>query len=170
MPSARVADSVQALKSYEERIQTYTLQLLHAITERKGSPMNMTDWFSFYSFDVMADLAFGKSFNMLLTGEAHFVLNILRKGQAMSGVFSAMPWFFNLLSRIPGAGKEFKKMNEWCYDQVEKRKNVRTTFDLHANVCRCVQAKRLLLIDGGRRPRCHVTPAGTCFQQWRYGV
>ncbi|OAL56028.1 cytochrome P450 [Pyrenochaeta sp. DS3sAY3a] len=116
--------SSKALKSYEERIQTYTLQLLHAITERKGSSMNMTDWFSFYSFDVMADLAFGKSFNMLLTGEAHFVLNILRKGQAMSGVFSAMPWFFNLLSRIPGAGKEFKKMNEWCYAQVEKRNNM----------------------------------------------
>lgn len=86
--------------------------------------MNVTDWFNFYSFDVMADLAFGRSFDMLLTGEAHFVLDILRKGQGVIGALSAMPWFFNFLSRVPGASKEFKKLDQWCIQQVEKRKNV----------------------------------------------
>ena len=36
-----------------------------------GKPMNIAKWFNFYSFDVMGDLAFGKSYKMLKSGEEH---------------------------------------------------------------------------------------------------
>jgi hypothetical protein len=36
-----------------------------------GKPMNVTKWFKFYSFDVMGDLAFGKSYKMLESGQKH---------------------------------------------------------------------------------------------------
>jgi len=61
-----------ALKDYEPRVANYTNQLLARIQATSGSPTNMTDWFNFYSFDVMGDLAFGKSFNMLKDGIKHY--------------------------------------------------------------------------------------------------
>ena len=55
----------------------YTNQLLARIEATKGSPINMSDWFNFYSFDVMGDLAFGKSFNMLRDGVKHYFMTCL---------------------------------------------------------------------------------------------
>lgn len=118
------SDIFAALKSYENRVEKYTQQLLQEIDKRQSTPINVTDWFNFYSFDVMADLAFGRSFNMLLTGQAHFVLDILRQGQKMIGVLSYQPWLFNLLSKIPGAAKDFNNMDDWCKQQVERRRKV----------------------------------------------
>jgi tryprostatin B 6-hydroxylase len=34
-----------------------------------GKPLNASLWLNFYSFDVMGDLAFGQSFDMLRSGE-----------------------------------------------------------------------------------------------------
>jgi hypothetical protein len=34
-----------------------------------GKPLNASIWLNYYSFDVMGDLAFGKSFDMLRSGE-----------------------------------------------------------------------------------------------------
>jgi hypothetical protein len=36
-----------------------------------GYPVDMAQWFNLWSFDVMGDLAFGKSFGMLDSAETH---------------------------------------------------------------------------------------------------
>ncbi len=40
----------------------------------------MTKWLNLYSFDVMGDLAFGKSYKMLDSGEKHWLLKLLGEG------------------------------------------------------------------------------------------
>lgn len=65
-----------ALRDYEPRVINYTDQLLCQIQATAGRPINVTDWFNFYSFDVMGDLAFGKSFNMLKDGVKHYFVRI----------------------------------------------------------------------------------------------
>jgi tryprostatin B 6-hydroxylase len=34
-----------------------------------NEPMNVSRWMNFFAFDMMGDMAFGKSFDMLKTGE-----------------------------------------------------------------------------------------------------
>lgn len=46
----------------------HTNQLLAQIESTTGALINVADRFNFYSFDLMGDLAFGKSFNMLQDG------------------------------------------------------------------------------------------------------
>jgi hypothetical protein len=67
-----------------------------------GKPMNVTKWFNFYSFDVMGDLAFGKSYKMLESGEKHWSLQLLSEGMDSIG-FNFPTWFFPVLIAIPGA-------------------------------------------------------------------
>ncbi len=90
-----------------------------------GETINVTQWFHFYSFDVMGDFAFGKSFGMLQSGKAHFALDLLHGGMKPLGLLTPMPWIFLILARIPGVSAEYDRFHHWCEQQVEERKKVR---------------------------------------------
>lgn len=58
-----------ALRNYEGRVTRYADELVSQIDSFGGKAINATHWFKAYAFDVIGDLAFGKSFDMLQTGE-----------------------------------------------------------------------------------------------------
>ncbi len=39
------------------------------LQKHANEPMNVSRWMNFFAFDMMGDMAFGKSFDMLKTGE-----------------------------------------------------------------------------------------------------
>jgi cytochrome P450 family 628 len=47
----------------------YSDELMDQLKAFSGKPFNASLWLNFYSFDVMGDLAFGQSFDMLRSGE-----------------------------------------------------------------------------------------------------
>ncbi|KAJ5166267.1 uncharacterized protein N7482_005048, partial [Penicillium canariense] len=53
----------------QPRISRYTEQLLQVIEDNVSHAMDMTKWFNYYAFDVMGDLSFGRSFDMLIDRE-----------------------------------------------------------------------------------------------------
>lgn len=54
----------------------------------------------------MGDLAFGKDFGMLSSGEEHFAVNLLNEGmQPMAMHFP--PWFAQALTAIPGLAASY---------------------------------------------------------------
>lgn len=103
----------------------YSKQLVDAITRESGRPLDASKWFNYYSFDVMGDLAFGKSFKMLTTGKEHFFLQLLHQGQSAAGVFTPIPWATVLLKQVPFALRTLHKFLAWCGRQVEERQKVR---------------------------------------------
>lgn len=116
-----------ALRAYEDRILGYSRALqaqISRLSAQGDHPISASDWFHFYSFDVMGDIAFGRSFEMLETGRPHFALNLLKEGMAPLGLLGPVPWAFCILTSIPGLGGGFKAFVEWCSEQVEKRKGV----------------------------------------------
>lgn len=115
---------MEALRAYEDRILGYSRALQAQISRLSGQPISASDWFHFYSFDVMGDIAFGRSFEMLKTGKPHFALNLLKEGMAPLGLLGPVPWAFCVLTSIPGLGGGFKTFVNWCTEQVEKRKEV----------------------------------------------
>lgn len=46
---------------------------------------------SYYSFDIMGDLAFGNSFNMLKDGKDNYFLSTTHMNMVLIGIFSVSP-------------------------------------------------------------------------------
>lgn len=92
---------VTALHDYEGRISDYTYELIGEISTRSGNTMNASAWFNYWSFDVMGDFAFGKSFKMLKTGRNHFAIDWLESSMYLLGIFSPVPWFVHPQPIIP---------------------------------------------------------------------
>lgn len=114
-----------ALRDYEPRVSRYTDQLLAQLETSQGKPINMTTWFNFYSFDVMGDLAFGKSFGMLQEGVVHYFMKSLHADMTNIGLFSHMLWLFPLFKATPILNYEHKRFWKWVNAQVDGRRKVR---------------------------------------------
>lgn len=118
------ADILEALRDYEPRVLAYTDQLLNHFGETAGEPVNVTDWFNFYSFDIMGDLTWGKSFNMLRDGVKHYFMTSLHEDMKNLGLFSHMLWLFPIVKITPVLNYEHKRFWDWLRTQVAERKKV----------------------------------------------
>ena len=72
---AFTASSIAAMQEYIlEHIRTFTDRLTHETTHASfPGQYNMARWANYLTFDIMGDIAFGKSFNMLNDNVLHDV-------------------------------------------------------------------------------------------------
>jgi cytochrome P450 len=126
--------TLKALREYEPRVTAYTDQLLSHFSKSEGKPVNVTDWFNFYSFDVMGDLAWGKSFGMLQHGEKHYFMKSLHADMKNIGLFSHLLWLFPIVKALPILNYEHKRFWKWVHAQVNERKQVRRPLPSNALV------------------------------------
>ncbi|KAI0446182.1 cytochrome P450 [Xylaria telfairii] len=108
------------LRDYEGRMVRYRALLVKAIEDSDGLPIDISKWFNLYSFDVMGDLAFGHSFDMLKTNKEHHAIKLLNSGLAPLS-FDLPAWMFRFLVAIPGAAKSWWGFLGYCNSQLDKR-------------------------------------------------
>ncbi|KGO40744.1 Cytochrome P450 [Penicillium expansum] len=113
--------SSRALRDYEPRVSHYTEQLINVIEREVGNQINISQWFNYYSFDVMGDLAFGKSFNMLIDGKDAYILKQLHADMKGIGLFSHLTWLFPFFKKIPVINAEYLKFWKWVDGRVYER-------------------------------------------------
>ena len=114
----------KSLREYEWRIESYAGKLEDMLISLNGQVVDASSLFGFYVFDVMGDLTFGQSFDMLEAGDGDSLLMQLERGHEALGVFGATPWLFNLLTRLPAVSKEISRFLEWCEKQRRRREHV----------------------------------------------
>jgi hypothetical protein len=119
-----------ALRDYEPRVSHYTGQLIDAIEKQLGSSVDISRWFNYYSFDVMGDLAFGESFNMLIDGKDAYILKQLHADMKSIGLFSHLTWLFPFVKRTPGLNADYLKFWTWVGDRVNGRIQVSSCFSI----------------------------------------
>ena len=85
--------------------------------------MNASAWFNYWSFDVMGDLTFGKSFNMLKTGRNHFAIDWCGTSLVLLGYASPIPWAAPVGAILPYVGRAFRQFTEWCSEQIDERRD-----------------------------------------------
>lgn len=117
------AFSDKALRGYEERMKKYQNKLIAKFGALDNQPVDASKWFMLFSFDIMGDLAFGASFNMLETSEEHWAIRLLNGGMApLSWMFPM--WFFRLMTAIPGLSGDFWRFIGYCAQRVNERMSV----------------------------------------------
>jgi len=102
------------------RIWRYRALLLKAIEQSGSRPMDMAKWFNLYTFDVMGDLAFGHSFQMLETSKEHEAIKLLNSGLTPLAFMLPM-WFFRFMTGIPGLTRDWWRFISYCASQLDQR-------------------------------------------------
>ncbi|KAB8202109.1 cytochrome P450 monooxygenase [Aspergillus parasiticus] len=113
--------STKALDDYEPRVSTYVDQLFQVIQKNAGKPIDITQWFTYFSFDVMIDLSFGKSSNMLINGKESYILETIRTDMGRIAYFSHLAWLFPFTKRLPLLNSNFLRFWKWLADQISER-------------------------------------------------
>lgn len=103
-----------AVRNDADRIFKYSDLLETHVRQSRGQPVNVCEWFSFFSFDLMGDLSFAKSFGMLEDGSWHYAVKLLRDGMAILGVATPVPWLAQICFHIPGVASSWNSMICWC--------------------------------------------------------
>jgi len=118
------AFNVKVLHEYEPRINRHAAVLIQQLDEREGKTVRLSDWVNFYSFDVMGDIGFSKSFGMLEKGKEDKLIKKLHASMVPLGVFRDITWFMNLMLRVPILQKDLREFMQWSSDVLKERKKV----------------------------------------------
>jgi cytochrome P450 len=130
------AFTAAAIRGYQARVERYNDLLVEGLREgrfegadadadakkkgRESGEVNISEVFNWYSFDVMGDLAFGRSFGCLEGAHTHWAIRLLSEGMKPAGL--AMPsWFFRVLVAIPGATKDYWRFIDFCCEMLRRR-------------------------------------------------
>ncbi|KAL4939655.1 hypothetical protein BDV06DRAFT_214127 [Aspergillus oleicola] len=115
--------SSKTLRNYEDRVSKYTNQLVAAVERAVtvGTSIDMSKWSNYYSFDVMGDMAFGKSFGMLLNGQDTYFLTALHADMVIIGLFGHLIWLLPFFKLVPGLNAQYLKFWKFLEDQIQER-------------------------------------------------
>ncbi|PVH97070.1 benzoate 4-monooxygenase [Periconia macrospinosa] len=93
----------------------------HAASEE---PVNVTRSFMFLGFDLISELIFGNSFNMLSAGRAKPIIGEFVKGKKMAGFTMTSIWHFHLIKALPGIEKRLTQWMRWFCRALDKREDM----------------------------------------------
>lgn len=118
--------TTKALLQYQDRIVEYAEQLERhiAVAASTGEPVNVSSWFYWFSFDVMGEFAFARSFEMLQNEKWHEAVILLRRAMTLLGPLSPVPWLAQIgFSLIPGLWvvRDWYTMMAWCKERMMER-------------------------------------------------
>lgn len=118
------------MAQYERRFLSLIEQLdvcVEADVEA-GNETNVTDVFSWFTFDAMGSFVFNKSFNMLRDQKWHNVIVILRKALSLLGPLTPVPWLVQIGFKLfwtVGPIRDWFETIAWCEKQMMERVAVR---------------------------------------------
>ncbi|XP_014551263.1 hypothetical protein COCVIDRAFT_42393 [Bipolaris victoriae FI3] len=120
------AFNAKALRDYEPRLNRHALTLISRLKEESSKgPVRITNWLNFYSFDVMGDVGFNRSFGMLEKGKEDEIIKLLHDSMVPLSVGSHIPWALVLALRTSTGAKPLVDHLEWSRKVLEER--IKTT-------------------------------------------
>lgn len=92
--------------------------------EAKKPSVRITNWVNFYSFDVMGDVGFSRSFGMVEKGEEADVIKLLHESMEPLSIFGHINWALNLVTRTDAGAKALVDHINWTADVLKERSKV----------------------------------------------
>ncbi|KAH6637784.1 cytochrome P450 [Boeremia exigua] len=117
--------NAKALREYEPRLNRHALALMTKLKEEAVNPsVRITNWVNFYSFDVMGDIGFSRSFGMLEKGEEDPMIKLLYASMEPLSTFGHIPWALNLITRTSAGAKPLIEHINWTAKVLKERKAI----------------------------------------------
>ncbi|KPI44659.1 Tryprostatin B 6-hydroxylase [Cyphellophora attinorum] len=117
------AFTASSLRNYDPRILKHANKLMSHLRNTSGQSVNATQWMSFFSFDVMGDLSFGKHFGLLETGKPHLYMELVHTNGRAFGVFGSCGWLLHtVMALIPEEWTPMNKMLLYSREAIKDRK------------------------------------------------
>ncbi|KAK8008231.1 hypothetical protein PG991_010782 [Apiospora marii] len=118
--------SPKALAVYEGRVTAYAEKLAASVEgfAARGEAVNVLDWFYWFTFDVMWEFAFARSFGMLVDGKWHFGPRTIRAAMRLLGTFTPVTWVLQVaFSTLPWLSlvRDWGALKRWCRDRMRER-------------------------------------------------
>lgn len=98
--------------------------------QTKQPSVRITNWVNYYSFDVMGDVGFSRSFGMVEKGEEADVIKLLHKSMEPLSIFGHISWGLNLLTRTSAGAKALLDHIDWTANCLAERKKVKCCSEL----------------------------------------
>jgi hypothetical protein len=95
-----------------------------SLAATQGACINCNDLFHFYSFDVLGDLAFGRSFDMLLDQKYHHAVTMMQIFMSFLGPFTPVPWLSHIGFGLPWVTGGWTQFLDYCKSQMAQRISV----------------------------------------------
>jgi hypothetical protein len=95
--------------------------------QAKQPSVRFTNWVNFYSFDVMGDVGFSRSFGMMEKGEEDPVIRLLHESMSPLSIFGHINWALNLATRTDAGAKALLDHIDWTAKVLEERAKVRAS-------------------------------------------
>ncbi|KAI8939307.1 hypothetical protein NX059_003097 [Plenodomus lindquistii] len=119
------AFNAKSLRDYEPRLNRHAMALMARLQEQASqSVVRFTNWVNFYSFDVMGDVGFNRSFGMMEKGEETDVIKLLHASMEPLSIFGQITWGLNLITRTAFGAKDLMKHIDWTAMVLKERKQV----------------------------------------------
>ena len=112
-----------ALETLEPTVYKFAEELIDELKMRTSECINISQWFEYYTFDLMAWLGFSLRFD-LLHGRKHAALELYNQGHRVIGLLTPVPWLFHLTAIIPYAQKNYRTFLRWTETQLRRKINV----------------------------------------------
>ncbi|KAJ7086454.1 cytochrome P450 [Mycena belliarum] len=110
-----------AIKGYEALLVGRVAQLIDVLKEQKGRTIDVSRWFSFFSFDFMGDLAFGGGFELMREGDKDRLWITLERGLAFPSLVQHIPWCTMFLRHTPMVGRDMRALAKFAAEQAQRR-------------------------------------------------
>jgi cytochrome P450 len=115
---------MSALSDYAPRIEEFTRQFLDRLREEEGKYVPLLNYMTYYAYDVLAALAFGKPMGFI-NGEANEfstrILKLMTSSLTAFGLLHHMPWLMNTLGIITSLAGPLKEWKDFTVNQMEAR-------------------------------------------------
>lgn len=111
--------SMKAIKGYEANILDNVNLTIEQISKReKDGTVDIGQWCSWFGFDVMGELGFGRGFDMIKNGKTAHAIELLEQGVILIMASGNVPYIMSLFAGLPNPITVFEK---WIIQTLEKR-------------------------------------------------
>ncbi|KAI8972886.1 high nitrogen upregulated cytochrome P450 monooxygenase 2 [Trametes punicea] len=129
--------SGSALKVYEPMVAERAHQLLQSLEQRQQGEVDLSEWFDFFSFDVMSDMAYGDGSGLLKEGRKNDFAKLLNDGLPLGTFLSHVPWLGPYVAHVPMAAAKIRDVlaysENWTRRRLERGSKVKDLFHYLSN-------------------------------------
>lgn len=116
-----------ALPAFAPQVEHFTDQLLERLRREEGQLIPLIEYTTYYSYDVMAALAFGQPMGFINGDHSDIAASLLAtftKSVTLIGYMYHMPWLMNTIGSLTSFAGPMKEWRDWSVSQMRTRMQV----------------------------------------------